>query len=247
MREGWIQVNGAELWAADSEVGYPVLLTPGGPGACDYLGPMSALIEDAARVIRWEPRGCGQSSADGPYDLATTLADMDAIRESFGFERWVVGGHSHGAFVALAYALEYPERVDGIVYLAGIGIQNDRAWHIAYQDARDTVGEPEPEFAYPHNMAVNREGMESARAYCRDPLILQRLGALQTPMVAVGGGKDIRPSWPAEQVAHLMPNAGFVLLPEASHYLWLTHGEQLGAVVRGFLQSVIPEAERSVE
>jgi proline iminopeptidase len=242
MREGWINVNGAELWAADSEVGYPVLLTPGGPGCCDYLGPVSALIEDAARVIRWEPRGCGQSSQDGPYDLMTTLADMDAIRASYGFERWVVGGHSHGAFLALAYALEYPERVDGIIYLAGIGIQNDRHWSMEYHDAKDTVGEPEPDFAYPPNMTVNREGVESARAYCRDPFLLKRLVDMAIPMLAVAGGRDIRPSWPAEQIANVMPNAGYVLLPEAGHHLWFTHAEALGAVVRGFLQSVIPDS-----
>lgn len=241
MREGWINVNGVELWAADSEVGYPVFLTPGGPGCCDYLGPVSALVDDMVRVIRWEPRGCGRSDMRGPYDLMTTLADMDAIRESYGFERWVVGGHSHGAFLALAYALEYPERVDGIIYLAGIGIANDRVWHIEYEDAKDTVGEPEPEVDFPHNMAVNREGMDSARAYCRDPFILKRLVELESPMLAVGGGKDIRPSWTAEQIVHLMPNAGWVLLPEASHHLWLTHADALGAVMRGFLQTVIPE------
>jgi len=240
MREGWIQVNGAELWAADGEVGYPVFLTPGGPGCCDYLGPVATLMDEHARVIRWEPRGCGQSSRDGPYDLLTTLADMDAIRASFGFGRWVVGGHSHGAFLALAYALEYPECVDGIIYLAGIGVQNDRYWSMSYHDAKDTVGEPEPEFAYPHNMMVNREGTESAREYCRDPMLLKRLADLEIPMLAVGGGKDIRPSWPAEQVVHLMPRAGWVLLPEASHHLWLTHADALGAVMRGFLQSVIP-------
>ena len=241
MREGWIHVNDVELWAADTEVGYPVLLTPGGPGASDYLGPVSDLIDDLARVIRWEPRGCGRSSTDGPYDLMTTLADMDAIRESYGFERWVVGGHSHGAFLALAYALEYPERVDGILYLAGIGVQNDRVWHMEYADKRDTVGEPEPDFPYPHNKQVNLDGVISARAYCRDPYLLKRLADLQSPMLAVGGGQDIRPSWAAEQVVHLMPNAGWVLLPEAPHYIWLTHAEQLGAIMRGFLQSVIPE------
>lgn len=240
MREGWIQVNDTEVWAADSEDGYPVFLSPGGPGACDYLEPVSVLIEDIVRVIRWEPRGCGRSAPDGPYDLETTLADMDAIRASFGFNRWVVGGHSHGAFLALAYALEYPEHVDGILYLAGTGIQNDRTWHAAYAEARETVGEPEPEFAWPHNMEVNRAGVESARAYCRDPRILRLLADLQAPMLAVAGGKDIRPSWPAEQIANLMPNAGFVLLPEAPHYLWLTHADELGAVMRGFLQSMIP-------
>jgi proline iminopeptidase len=242
MREGWIDINGVELWAADSEVGYPVFLTPGGPGCCDYLGPVSALLEDAARVIRWEPRGCGRSAQGGPYDLMTTLADMDAIRASFGFERWIVGGHSHGAFLALAYALEYPERVDGIISLAGTGVHNDRHWSTQYHSAKDTVGEPEPDFAYPHNMAVNRVGVDSARAYCRDPLLLNRLSMLEVPMLAVGGGQDIRPSWPMEQVANLMPDAGWVLLPEASHYLWLTHADALGSVIRGFLQSVIPES-----
>jgi proline iminopeptidase len=241
MREGWIHVNEAELWAADTEEGYPVFLTSGGPGAADYLGPVSDLIDDMARVIRWEPRGCGRSSSHGPYDLATTLADMDAIRASYGFERWIVGGHSHGAFLALAYALEHPERVDGIIYLAGIGVQNDRDWHIAYADKRDTAGEPEPAFPYPHNDEVNRDGVISARAYGRDPHLLRRLADLRVPMLAVGGGQDIRPSWAAEQVVHLMPNAGWVLLPEAPHYLWLTHAEQLGAVMRGFLQTVIPE------
>lgn len=243
MREGWIHVNDAELWAADTEEGYPVFLTPGGPGAADYLGPVSDLIADLARVIRWEPRGCGRSSSGGPYDLMTTLADMDAIRASYGFEHWVVGGHSHGAFLALAYALEYPERVDGIIYLSGIGIQNDRVWHIEYTDHRDTVGEPEPEFPYPHNEQANRDGNISAREYCRDPFLLRRLADLQVPMLAVGGGQDIRPLWAAEQVAHLMPNAGWVLLPEAGHYLWLTHAGQLGAVMRGFLQSVIPSGD----
>ena len=239
MAEGWITIDGVELWAADYGAGYPVFLSPGGPGAADYLAPVSTLIEDMARVIRWEPRGCGESDATGPYDLATTLADMDAIREEMGFERWVVGGHSHGAFLALAYALEFPDRVEGIIYLNGTGIQNDRAWHIAYADARDTAGELEPEFSHSHNPDVNREGNESARAYCRDPFLLQRLRDLDIPMLAVVGGEDIRPSWPAEQVAHLMPKAGIVTLPEAGHYPWLTHAESLKAVLRGFLQPLV--------
>ena len=29
--------------------------------------------------VRFEQRGCGRSSAEGPYDLATTLADLEAI------------------------------------------------------------------------------------------------------------------------------------------------------------------------
>lgn len=230
-----------EIWVADRGCGYPVLLCPGGPGCGDYLVPVSALIDDMVRVVRWEPGGCGRSGKTGPYDLAATLSDMDAIRESMGFERWMVGGHSHGAFLALAYALEFTERVEGIIYLAGAGIQNDRAWHAAYSDARDTVGEQMPEFDIEFNPDVNREANASARVYCRDPFLLKRLAQLQTPMLAVAGGEDIRPVWPVEQVVRVVPNAGIVTLPGAGHHLWLTHAESLKGVLRGFLQSLIEE------
>ena len=239
MAEGWIAVNDTQLWLAETGDGHPVLLCPGGPGCCDYLGPVAALVDDLARVIRWEPRGCGQSDPAGPYDLATTLGDMEAIRETLGVERWLVGGHSHGAFLALAYALEFPERVTGILSLAGTGVQNDRHWHAAYTAGRDEIGELEPVYDFPPNMEVNREGMASARAYCRDPFLLRRLADLATPMLAVIGGEDIRPSWPMEQVAHLMPKGGIALLPEAGHHLWLTHADSLRAVMRGFLRSII--------
>lgn len=239
MPEGWITVNDVEFWVADHGSGHPLLLCPGGPGHGDYLGPVGSLVDDMVRVVRWEPRGCGESDKTGPYDLATTLADMDALRDTMGFERWIVGGHSFGAFLALAYALEYPERANGIIYLAGAGIQNDRSWHIAYDDARNTAGELEPVFASSPNMDVNRAGNESSREYCRDPFLLQRIATLQTPLLAVAGGEDIRPNWPAEQIVHLMPNAGIVMLPEAGHYPWLTHAGSLQAVMRGFLQSLV--------
>jgi pimeloyl-ACP methyl ester carboxylesterase len=38
-----------------------------------------------------------------------------------------------------------------------------------------------------------------------------------------------------------MPNAGIVTLPEAGHYLWLTHADSLKAVLRGFLQPLIED------
>lgn len=235
MSERFVPIEETELWIAEQGSGMPLLLTPGGPGCCDYLEPVASMLEDGLRVVRWEPRGCGASESEGPHDVETTLADMDAIREDLGIERWLVGGHSHGAFLSLAYALEYPERVEGILYLAGSGVQNDRDWHRMYSEARETIGELEPDYAYPHNMQVNREGNDSARAYCRDPFLWQRIGRLDAPMLAVVGGEDIRPSWPAEQLAHAMPRASVAVLPEAGHCMWLTHAESLRAVMRAFL------------
>jgi len=70
--ERLIDINGARLWVASSGLGTPVMLSNGGPGCCDYLAPVTAMIDDRALVHRWEQRGCGRSSADGPFDLETT-------------------------------------------------------------------------------------------------------------------------------------------------------------------------------
>ena len=66
------------LWTCQSgDQGPWLILCNGGPGCCDYLEELAHLPDDRARVIRWEQRGCGRSTADGVYDLATTIADLE--------------------------------------------------------------------------------------------------------------------------------------------------------------------------
>ena len=235
MIEGFLNIDGVSLRAREQGEGMPVLLTPGGPGCCDYLAPVAGMMEQHARVIRWEPRGCGESDQVGPYDVATTLADMDRMRELYGFETWIVGGHSQGAFHALAYALTYPQHTQGVIYLSGRGVLRDQGWHIEYSDKRDLVGELEPEYAFPHNMEVNRAGTLSEAEWCRDPMLLKNLSELTVPLMAIQGGKDIRPGWPVEQLVNLLPNASMVTLPDAGHALWLTHAETLKTMLNAFL------------
>lgn len=110
------------------------MLCHGGPGAYDDLGPAAAMIEDLATVHRYDQRGCGRSRRDLPYDLATYLADLDSLREHWGYDSWIVGGHSWGANLALAYALRYPHRVRGLLYICGTGIDDD--WHEPYRANR---------------------------------------------------------------------------------------------------------------
>jgi proline iminopeptidase len=231
-------IRDARLWVSDEGTGQPVVLCNGGPGCGDYLQPVAAMMSDLARVIRFDPRGCGRSEPGGPYDLATSLADLDAIRESFGFERWIVGGHSAGAFLALAYCLEYPGRVSGVLYLSGAGIQNDRQWHTAYREGKEAGRELAIDERFPPNMEVNRIGNESARAYCRDPKLLRRIADIDTPFFAVQGSDDIRPNWPVEQLAHLIPRARIEIIDGAGHNLWLTHAAELREAIRPFVRSL---------
>ncbi len=213
-------------------------LLPVGDGYVLWLGPVAAMVDDLARVVRWEPRGCGRSSPGGPYDLGTMLADLEALRVALGHEQWVVGGHSAGADLALAYALSHPERTLALVYLSGTGVQDDRQWHAAYEEGKAGRGERLPDFEYPHNPEVNRVGNASWRAYIKQPKLLRRIAELSVPTLAVHGDDDIRPSWPVRQVVSLMPNGRFEMIEGGEHHLELTRPDELRSRLRDFLHGL---------
>jgi proline iminopeptidase len=119
----FVDIMGARLWTASRGCGVPVVLCHGGPGLCDNLGPVAEMIEDLARVHRYDQRGSGRSSSNGPFEVACFLDDLEALREHWGYQRWVVGGHSWGANLALFYALAHPENTVGVIYLAGTGLR----------------------------------------------------------------------------------------------------------------------------
>ena len=91
----YVEVPGARLWTASQGVGTPLVLCHGGPGLSDNLGPLAVMIDDIARVHRFDQRGGGRSSTGCPLDVDTLVADLDALRGHWGHERWVVGGHSN--------------------------------------------------------------------------------------------------------------------------------------------------------
>ena len=130
--------DGVPLWVertgSGAPGGVPLVLCHGGPGLWDNLGPLAALLDHHREVVRWDQRGCGRSGgADGPFSLAQSLADLDAIRRHCGFDRWIVGGHSWGASLALRAVLAQPATAAGLLYLSGTGL--GRRWHPAYKAA----------------------------------------------------------------------------------------------------------------
>lgn len=125
IKEEIIKLDDISLWMATQGEGLPVILSHGGPGIYDYLKPVADMIDDLSFVIRYDQRGCGRSEKKRPYDLDIYLKDMENIRKYFGIDKWIVGGHSWGANLSLVYALKYPERIKGIIYLSGTGITED--------------------------------------------------------------------------------------------------------------------------
>ncbi len=93
----------------------------GGPGSGCQPDHRRLFDPERFHAVLFDQRGAGRSRPKGRREdntLPHLIADMEKIREQFGFERWMVVGGSWGATLALAYAQAHPERVSGIVLRA---------------------------------------------------------------------------------------------------------------------------------
>src|SRR6202165_4942061 len=101
--------------------GMPAVYLHGGPGSGCQPDHRRLFDPERFHAILFDQRGAGRSRPKGRREdntLAHLIADMETIREKFGFERWMIVGGSWGATLALAYAQAHPSRVSGIVLRA---------------------------------------------------------------------------------------------------------------------------------
>ena len=96
----------------------PVLIAHHGGGGIGSLGEPKATfgpLSDRFRVVVFDARGCGLSEGIPPYSHEQWAADVDGLRQWIGAEKIVVAGGSYGGFIALEYAVRYPEHVSAII------------------------------------------------------------------------------------------------------------------------------------
>jgi pimeloyl-ACP methyl ester carboxylesterase len=116
---GTMTIRGISLYVEVKGHGYPMVLMHGGPGL-DYqsLLPLKPL-DDQFTLVFYDHRCNGRSQ--GPDETTMTMdnltADADALRQSLGFEKWAVLGHSFGGNVALEYALRYPHNLSHLILM----------------------------------------------------------------------------------------------------------------------------------
>jgi len=139
-----VGVNGVEIYCDVVGRGTPLLLMHGGPGL-DHttFRPWLDPLADGCRMIYYDHRGNGRSSRPDSWQGIghdTWAADADALRHRLGCDRIVVLGHSYGGYLALEYALRYPDRVHGLVLCSTAGryLPSDRMLRRA-----DRLGSPQ--------------------------------------------------------------------------------------------------------
>lgn len=91
----------------------------GRDGYEDYDAVAASLASSGHRVLRPQPRGVGKST--GPMtgqDLYSFSRDVAAVIDQQGAGRAVIVGHAFGHFVARMTAVQYPDKVRGVVLAA---------------------------------------------------------------------------------------------------------------------------------
>ncbi|MEX2373891.1 MAG: alpha/beta fold hydrolase, partial [Dehalococcoidia bacterium] len=122
-----VTVNGARLWYDDRPVegldggGEPILFHHGWTASRVNWAPVADRLADRYRVVAMECRGTGESehTEDG-YTIEQYAADVLAVADHLGLERFTYAGHSMGGVVGYGLALDAPERLDRLVLMAPI-------------------------------------------------------------------------------------------------------------------------------
>ncbi|AWB94755.1 alpha/beta hydrolase [Agromyces badenianii] len=106
---------------ADAAVSLVLVWHHGSPQTGAPLDPvLAAAAERGIRLISFARPSYGGSSPLPGRDVASAAADVAAIADAVGVDRFATMGASGGAPHALACAARLPERVVGVVTLAGI-------------------------------------------------------------------------------------------------------------------------------
>lgn len=93
----------------------------GGPGSGsnwleEFLGDS---LEQHFQMVYLDQRGVGRSSSptNNNYSLDRMVKDFEEVRNSLGIKEWLTFGHSFGGIPQMAYAINNPNVISGMLFI----------------------------------------------------------------------------------------------------------------------------------
>jgi pimeloyl-ACP methyl ester carboxylesterase len=115
--------------------GEPIVLVPGGLSGWLSWIPHAEQLSAERKVVRVQLRSVELAEAGEPYPADYGVhSEIDGLKstvDDLGLESFDLAGWSHGGLVALAFALEYPQRVRSLTVVepAATWILKEVGWH----------------------------------------------------------------------------------------------------------------------
>lgn len=124
----WVDAHGLRIHALCAGKGSPILLLHGNPGnVFSWTETLLPRLAKRHRVCAVDRPGHGHSER-GAGVAETVQGQAGVLRaaaRAVGLDRPVLVGHSWGGAAALAYALDFPDEVAGLVLLGGVAYPDD--------------------------------------------------------------------------------------------------------------------------
>ncbi|MGC3861215.1 alpha/beta fold hydrolase [Micromonospora chersina] len=217
------------------------------------------------RVVGYDARGHGHSDKpDGPYDRAAYVGDAVAVIEALDLAPALVIGHSMGGLTAWQLAGARPDLVRGVV-IADMNpvtpadlVDRWRRWLADWPvpfptlaDVRDYFGaarRTEGE-SFVEVMAGGPDGWRplarpahllACLAHFADRDHRPELGSVRCPALVVAGAESDQPVDRQREMAALLPDGRFALVPDAGHVLHYDNPDGWRAAVEPFVAELIP-------
>ncbi|HEX9077587.1 MAG TPA: alpha/beta fold hydrolase [Anaerolineae bacterium] len=259
-------INGFEMTYDDTgAVGTPLLLIHGFPLDRTLWLAQTHSLADVARVIAPDLRGCGESGMpSGTVTMDTYAEDLNALLDSLGVQRAIIGGLSMGGYIAFAFFRKYPQRVRGLV-LADTRAQPDSAEGKKGRDENIALVREKGAGAIADKMLPKMLTPETAQArpevanavrdlMARQPVkgIVAQLSALRdrpdststlprinVPTLVVVGAQDtLTPPKDSEMMRDAIQGARLVMIPGAAHLSNYEQPQAFDRAVREFIKSI---------
>ena len=227
-----------------------------------FAPQLDHLAERGYRAIAYNSRVL--TGAPAAHTLGELVEDCRTLLDDLGIRTCVLAGMSVGAFMALEFALAHPERLRGLIVIAGTSKDYTPEEREAYRrqfDKLDVDGMVPLDFAewvapfcfgettLEHNPALVAHWVERwattmpARAvhfqgdsWLDKEDITARLAAVDLPVLVVHGEEDVPlPVDRAQAMVDALPNATFARVAHAGHSVNLEQPVVVNAAIARFL------------
>lgn len=121
-RQSFVKVKDGYLYYDEIGQGIPIIVVHGGPGLDHgYLQPQLSQLAANHKLIFYDQRGSGKS-LETPLDeehinIHQFVEDLEDLRKSRGFDKFVLMGHSWGGLLAMQYAVDHQDHLIGLILL----------------------------------------------------------------------------------------------------------------------------------
>ena len=263
-----VKVNSVELYYEETGRGPAVVFAHGGGGDSSQWRHQLAVFAQQYRVIAYDARGHGQSSAAPDYSIGACADDLAGLLRHLDIQRTYLLGATLGGITILEFALAHPDMAAALVLISTAPDTTDEMR--ARFDASAAVVESgdlaafadgyvnfiftsEYVEAHPDEVADFRQRLKridpagyagSIRALGNRADLSPRLGALSVPTLILTGERDAIPtSAPgAELLSRSLSNSRASVVPDAAHFAHIEQPETFNRLVLEFLAGVGKEA-----